>query len=50
VGSILELMNTQAALANARQKRIQAITDWHYARVDLVSKLGRLDAADVQNR
>ncbi|MDR0457415.1 MAG: TolC family protein, partial [Burkholderiaceae bacterium] len=48
VGSILELMNTQAALANARQRHIQAITDWHYARVDLASKLGQLDAADVQ--
>jgi outer membrane protein len=48
VGNILELMNTQAALANAQQRRIQALTDWSYARVDLAAKLGRLDAGDVR--
>lgn len=43
VGSILELLNTQAALATARGKRIEALTDWSYARLDLAAKLGRLD-------
>jgi|GEM_PF-201197 len=47
VGSILELLNTQAGLANARQRRIQALTSWNFARVDLASKLGRLDADDI---
>jgi outer membrane protein len=47
VGNILELLNTQAALANARDRRIQALTDWDNARVDLASKLGRLDIDDA---
>lgn len=42
VGSILELLNTQSALANAKQQRIQALTDWRSARLQLASKLGRL--------
>ncbi|MDR2852521.1 MAG: TolC family protein [Burkholderiaceae bacterium] len=48
VGNILELLNTQTDLTNAQQRRIQALTDWDYARIDLASKLGRLDASDLQ--
>lgn len=47
VGNILELLNTQTALANARQRQVQALTDWDYARLDLASKLGHLTIADV---
>jgi len=47
VGHILELLNTQAALANAQQQRIQALADWDNARIDLASKLGRLDMRAV---
>nr|WP_241022451.1 TolC family protein [Burkholderia sp. Se-20373] len=42
VGSILELLNAQSALANAKKQRIQALTDWRSARLQLASKLGRL--------
>ncbi|MPV61411.1 Fis family transcriptional regulator [Burkholderia sp. HI2761] len=42
VGNILELLNTQSALANAKKQRIQALTDWRSARLQLASKLGRL--------
>jgi len=48
VASILELISTQAALANAKQRRVQALADWNNARVNLASKLGRLDAADLE--
>ncbi len=48
VGNILELMNTQAALANAKQRRVQALADWNNARVDLASKLGTLGREDIQ--
>ena len=48
VGNILELMNTQAALANAKQQRVQALADWDNARVDLAMKLGMLDRGDFQ--
>ncbi|WP_244107257.1 ABC transporter transmembrane domain-containing protein [Burkholderia sp. BCC0419] len=42
VGSILELLNAQSALANAKKQRIQALTDWRSARLQLASKLGKL--------
>ncbi|KVD64431.1 Fis family transcriptional regulator [Burkholderia ubonensis] len=42
LGSILELLNAQSALANAKKQRIQALTDWRSARLQLASKLGRL--------
>jgi outer membrane protein len=48
VGDILELLNTQAALANARLRRIQALTEWHDARIELGAKLGQLGAPDLQ--
>jgi outer membrane protein len=48
VGNILELMNTLAALANAKQRRIEALADWDNARIDLASKLGRLDVTDLR--
>lgn len=47
VGNILELLNTQTALANARQRQVQALTDWDYARLDLAAKLGRLSINDL---
>lgn len=46
VGNILELLNTQAELANARQRRIQALTDWRTAKIELGAALGRLTMAD----
>ncbi|MEI5998941.1 TolC family protein [Paraburkholderia bengalensis] len=48
VSDILELLNTQAALANAKQRRIQAIADWENSRITLASKLGRLGPSDLQ--
>jgi outer membrane protein len=47
VGNILELLNTQTTLANAKERRIQALADWDNARIDLVSKLGRLDMSSI---
>jgi outer membrane protein len=47
VGNILELLNTQAALANALGRRIQALTDWGNARIDLGAKVGRLQIEDA---
>ncbi|MDP9651435.1 TolC family protein [Paraburkholderia caledonica] len=42
VGNILELLNAQSDLASARKQRIQALTDWRSARLQLAAKLGRL--------
>ena len=48
VGNILELLNAQTALANAKQQRVQALADWKAARLRLAGSLGRLSAADIQ--
>jgi len=42
VGNILELLNSQSALASARKQRVQALTDWRTARLQLASTLGKL--------
>jgi len=42
VGNILELLNAQSSLAGAKRQRIQALTDWRSARLQLAAKLGRL--------
>ncbi|KWF94045.1 Fis family transcriptional regulator [Burkholderia diffusa] len=48
VGNILELLNTQAALAAAQQRRLQAMADWQSARFMLGSRLGRLNMTSVE--
>lgn len=47
VGSILELLNAQSSLAEAKRQRIQALTDWRSERLQLAGKLGRLGMRDV---
>ncbi len=48
VGSILDLLNTQSALATARQQRVQAILDWQIYRATLAQALGTLDQRLLQ--
>ena len=43
VGTILDLLNAQSALANARLQRIQAMLDWHVSRATLARSIGTLD-------
>ena len=44
VGNILDLLASQAALANARLQRIQAGYNWFISRASLAQALGALDA------
>lgn len=46
-GTLLELLDTQRSLAQARQQRLEASIAWRYDRLALASALGRLDMADV---
>ena len=46
VGNILELLNAQSSLSDANKQRIQALTDWRAARLQLAGKIGRLDIVD----
>jgi len=47
VGNILELLNAQSSLANAKRQRIEALTDWRSARLQLAAKLGKLGMWDI---
>jgi len=50
VADILEVLNTQSALADAQQQRIQAIAEWQSARLSLLANTGilsQLPAADA---
>lgn len=54
VGTLLEMLNAQSALATARQQRVQALYNWNIARATLAQALGTLDtnqiAADTVQR
>jgi len=43
VGTILDLLSAQSALADARMQRISAAYDWHMNRAAFARALGRLD-------
>ena len=45
VGSILDVLNAQSALASARLQRIQALLDWHVSRASLARAVGVLDSS-----
>lgn len=45
VGNILDVLNAQSALANARLQRIQAALDWYVARASLAKAVGTLDSS-----
>lgn len=45
VGSILDLLNAQSALAAARQQRVQAMFNWNVSRIGLALAIGNLDMA-----
>ena len=48
VGSILDALNAQSALASARQQRIQSIFNWNIGRATLAQAMGSLDANLLQ--
>lgn len=54
VGTLLEMLNAQSALATARQQRVQALYNWNVARATLAQALGNLEpnqiAADAVQR
>ena len=45
VGGILDLLNAQSALVNARQQHIQELYNWRLARITLAQAMGQLDFA-----
>ncbi|NPT62392.1 TolC family protein [Paraburkholderia elongata] len=47
VGNMLELLNAQSSLSDANRQRIQVLTDWRAARLDLAAKMGRLEVNDL---
>lgn len=49
VGTLLEMLNAQSALAAARQQRVQALYSWNVARVTLAQSMGDLAPAYVDS-
>lgn len=49
VGNILDVLNAQSALADARQQFIQASLNWNIARAVLAQSMGGLDNAMIQS-
>jgi outer membrane protein len=49
VGNIIELLNAQTALANAKQQRILAQSNWRSARIKLAASLGQLGMWAIQS-
>src|SRR3989338_1683841 len=49
VGSILDVLNAQSALASARQQRIQSTFNWNIVRATLAQAMGNLDASLLQD-
>lgn len=48
VGSMLDVLNAQSALAGARQQRIQSTLNWNISRAALAQAMGSLDAGLLQ--
>ncbi len=48
VGSILDVLNAQSALASARQQRVQAALNWNVSRATLAQSVGSLDYSLLQ--
>jgi len=48
VGSMLDVLNAQSALASARQQRIQSTFNWNISRAKLAQAMGSLDASLLQ--
>jgi len=49
VGSILDVLNAQSALASARQQRIQSTFNWNINRATLAQAMGNLDTSLLQD-
>jgi outer membrane protein len=47
VGSILDLLSAQAALASARQQDVQARYNWYIAKATLAQAMGQLDFSTI---
>lgn len=48
VGSMLDVLNAQSALASARQQRVQSTFNWNISRATLAQAMGSLDAGLLQ--
>jgi len=48
VGNIIDTLNAQSALANAKQQKIQSVLSWNIARTTLAQSIGVLDNAMIQ--
>jgi outer membrane protein len=50
VGTLLDLLSAQSSLANARQERVQALSNLNLARFKLASSIGTLSISSFSSR
>lgn len=50
VGTILDLLNAQSALASAKQQQIQALYNWYIAKASLAKSMGTLDFSTLKGQ
>lgn len=50
VGTILDLLSTQSALASARQQYIQALYNWYITKATLAKAMGTLDFSTIKGQ
>ncbi len=47
VGSIIEVLNAQSELANARQQHAQSLAGWNAARIRLAANIGAMEYQNI---
>jgi len=48
VGSILDLLSAQSALASARQQNVESVYNWYIAKATLAQSMGRLNFTEIE--
>ena len=50
VGTILDLLNAQSALASAKQQYVQALYTWYITKANLAKAMGSLDFSTLKGQ
>ncbi len=49
VGSIIDLLSAQSALASAQQQSVEALYNWYIAKATLAQSMGKLNFTEIEN-
>ena len=48
VGSMLDLLSAQSALASAKQQNVEAVYSWYIAKAALAQSMGKLKFSEIE--